>query len=107
MSDHHKIYAEWRSDPESFWQAAATEIDWYKPADKIFDPDAGVHGHWFVGAQCNTCYNCLDRQVEAGRGKQAAIIYDSPITGAKRTISYDELLEEVSSFAAGLENLWP
>ncbi|VAV86432.1 Acetyl-CoA synthetase [hydrothermal vent metagenome] len=105
MSDYHKTYAEWKSDPESFWQTAATEIDWYKPADKVFDPDAGVHGHWFVGAQCNTCYNCLDRQVEAGRGKQAAIIYDSPITGAKRTISYDELLEEVSSFAAGLENL--
>jgi len=105
MSDYYKTYAEWKSDPESFWQAAATAIDWYKPADKIFDPDAGVFGHWFVGAQCNTCYNCLDRQVEAGRGRQAALIYDSPITGAKRTISYDELLEEVSSFAAGLADM--
>ncbi len=105
MSDYHKTYAEWKSDPEGFWQAEATAIDWYKPADKVFDPDAGVHGHWFVGAQCNTCYNCLDRQIEAGRGEQAAIIYDSPITGAKRTISYDELLEEVSTFAAGLVDL--
>ncbi len=105
MSDYFKTYAEWKSDPESFWQAAATDIDWYKPADKVFDRDAGVYGRWFVGAQCNTCYNCLDRQVEAGRGEQAAIIYDSPITGSKRTISYDELLEEVSTFAAGLADL--
>ena len=102
MSNYHKIYAGWKSDPESFWGSVATEIDWYKPADKVFDPEAGVYGHWFTGAQTNTCYNCLDRHVKDGRGEQAAIIYDSPITDTKRTISYDELLEEVSTFAAGL-----
>ncbi len=105
MSDYHKIYADWKSDPENFWQSAATAIDWYKPADKVFDPDVGVYGRWFVGAECNTCYNCLDRHVKDGRGEQAAIIYDSPITGAKRIISYDDLLEEVSTFAAGLKDL--
>jgi len=105
MSNYHKIYAGWKSDPESFWGSVATEIDWYKPADKVFDPEAGVYGHWFTGAQTNTCYNCLDRHVKDGRGEQAAIIYDSPITDTKRTISYDELLEEVSTFAAGLAGL--
>ena len=105
MSNYHKIYAGWKSDPEGFWGSVATEIDWYKPTDKVFDPEAGVYGHWFTGAQTNTCYNCLDRHVKNGRGEQAAIIYDSPITDTKRTISYDELLEEVSTFAAGLAGL--
>lgn len=105
MSTYHKTYADWQSNPEAFWQNAATGIDWHKPADKIFDADAGVYGRWFVGAECNTCYNCLDRHVNDGRGEQAAIIYDSPITGAKRTISYGDLLEEVSTFAAGLADL--
>ena len=105
MSEYHKIYADWKSDPENFWATAATDIDWYKPATKVFDPDQGVYGRWFTGAEANTCYNCLDRHVKDGRGEQAAIIYDSPITGTKRSISYDDLLEEVSTFAAGLVDL--
>jgi len=105
MSDYHKVYADWKSDPENFWAAAANNIDWDQPADKVFDADEGVYGRWFTGAMANTCYNCLDRHVKNGRGDQAAIIYDSPITDTKRTISYDDLLEEVSTFAAGLVDL--
>ena len=56
--------------PEAFWAEAAREIDWYKPWDKVFDPYAGQYGRWFVGAECNTAYNCLDRHVERGRGGQ-------------------------------------
>ncbi len=103
MSKYHDVYKSWQTDGEAFWAEQAKGIDWFKPADKIFDASQGVYGHWFVGAQCNTCYNCIDRHVEAGRGEQAAIIYDSPITGAKKTFSFDELLEEVSTFAAGLQ----
>ena len=40
----------WQADPEGFWAEAAREIDWIRPADKVFDPDAGVYGRWFVGA---------------------------------------------------------
>ena len=69
---------------------------------RFFDPYAGEYGRWFTGAECNTCYNCLDRHVENGRGGQAAIIYDSPITDSKRVISYFELLNEVATFAAVL-----
>ncbi len=105
MSQYHKVYSDWKNDSESFWRDAATAIDWDKPADKIFDHEAGIYGRWFVGAMCNTCHNCLDRHVNAGRGEQAAIIYDSPITGTQRTITYDELLEEVSTFAAGMADL--
>jgi propionyl-CoA synthetase len=105
MSQYQTVYKSWQDDPEKFWTELGKAIDWYKPADKVFDGDNGVYGRWFVGATCNTCYNCVDRHVEAGRGEQAAIIYDSPITGAKRIISYDELLEEVATFAAGLAGL--
>ena len=101
-SNYHKIYAEWESDPQQFWANEAKAIQWTKPWDKVFDPQANVYGEWFVGATCNTCYNCLDYHVENGRADQLAIIYDSPITGAKRTYTYAQLLEEVEALASVL-----
>ncbi len=99
-SRYHEIYSAWQADPDRFWAEAAGEIDWSKSWDKVFDPDQGVYGRWFAGAECNTCHNCIDRHVEGGRADQAAIIYDSPITGAKRTLTYGQLLEEVQAVAA-------
>jgi len=104
QSRYHEVYARWKSDPEGFWREAAQEIDWFKPADKIFDPGAGAYGRWFVGAQCNTCHNAVDRHT-ATRGDQAAIIYDSPVTDSKRTISYAELQDEVATLAAVLQDM--
>ncbi len=104
MSRYHEVYESWKRDPEGFWAKAAEEIDWYKPWEKVFDPEKGVYGRWFVGAECNTCYNCVDRHVKAGRGDQPAIIWDSPITGSKRIITYAELLDEVELFAAILRD---
>jgi propionyl-CoA synthetase len=75
------------------------------PGKRCFDGEAGVYGRWFAGAECNTCYNAVDRHVEPGRGDQAAIIYDSPITGRKRTFTYAELLREVEALAAVLRDL--
>jgi len=102
-SRYHEIYARCRRDPMGFWAEAAADIDWYEPATKVFDPSMGVYGRWFVGATCNTCFNAVDRHVARGRGAQTAIIYDSPVTGAKRAITYAELLAEVSALAAILE----
>lgn len=93
-SKYAEVYEGWKNNPEGFWAEAAKEIDWFTPAEKIFDPNAGVYGHWFTGATCNTCYNCVDRHVENGRADQAAIIYDSPITDNKRTLTYRDLLIE-------------
>lgn len=103
-SKYHEIYAAWEKDPEEFWASAAQEIDWFKPAEKIFDPEAGTYGRWFAGATCNTCYNCVDRHVETGRAEQAAIIYDSPVTGSRKSISYRELLQETQALAAILKD---
>ena len=104
-STYHDIYNQWKSDPEQFWARAAGQISWDKPWDKTFDGSRGVYGEWFAGGQCNTCYNCIDRHVENGRGDQLAIIYDSPITGAKQTYTYRQLLEEVEALAAVLSEM--
>src|SRR5579883_2705405 len=103
-SRYHEVYERAQRDPAGFWAEAAADIDWYEPATKVFDPAMGVYGRWFVGAVCNTCFNAVDRQVARGRGAQSAIIYDSPVTGAKRAISYAELLAEVGALAAILRD---
>jgi propionyl-CoA synthetase len=103
-SRYPEVYARAMRDPEGFWGEAAAAIDWYEPAKRVFDKDAGVYGRWFTGASCNTCYNAIDRHVERGRGGQAAIIYDSPVTDTKRVITYAEMLREVSTLAAVLQD---
>lgn len=89
-------------DPEGFWGEAAKQISWSKPADMVLDDSNAPLYRWFSGGELNTCYNAVDRHVEDGRGEQAAVIYDSPITGAKRTISYGQLQDLVSRFAGAL-----
>ena len=56
---------------KDFGPKAAEAIDWIKPWDKVFDADAGVYGRWFAGAECNTCFNAVDRHVEGGRARPA------------------------------------
>ncbi|OXT02563.1 propionyl-CoA synthetase [Notoacmeibacter marinus] len=104
MSDYESVYAQWQAGPETFWEEQAEAIDWMKPADKIFDAEAGVYGRWFAGAECNTCANAVDRHVEAGHGDRLAIIYDSPITGTKSQITYSELLKQVNALACVLSD---
>ena len=105
MSVYRQTYDEWRADPQAFWAKAARDISWTRPPQKIFDPDAGVYGRWFPDARCNACANALDRHVEAGRGDQAALYYDSPLAATKRTITYCELLEDTATLGAVLQDL--
>ena len=104
-SRYHEAYQHALRDPVGFWGAAADAIDWYDKPAKIFDPSAGVYGRWYVGATCNTCFNAVDRHVLRGRGTQPAIVYDSPVTGVRRSISYGELLAEVKTLGAVLADL--
>ncbi len=104
-SRYRETYARWQADPIGFWREAAGEIEWIKPPQAIFDSEAGVYGRWFPDASCNTCFNALDRHVRDGRGEQTALIYDSPVTGTKASYSYRELLGEVATLAAVLQDL--
>ena len=102
---YQQAYERSLKDPEGFWADAAKDISWYKTWDKVLDDSRKPFYRWFSGAEVNTCYNAVDRHVEAGRGAQAAIIYDSPVTNTKRTITYAELKDEVSKFAGALKGL--
>ena len=104
MSRYAATYHAWKSDPEGFWAEAAKSIDWLKPWDKV---QATVDGldRWYVGAECNTCWNAVDRHVEAGHGDRTAIIYDSAMTGTKQRFTYAELLDEVARLSATLQDL--
>jgi propionyl-CoA synthetase len=93
------------SDPEGFWGDAASEIDWIKPWDTVLDSSNPPFYRWFKGGVLNTAYNAVDRHVEAGRGEQAAIIYDSPVTSTVQTITYAELLDLTARFAGVLRDL--
>jgi propionyl-CoA synthetase len=104
-SRYHEVYARWQRDPQGFWGETAAEIDWYEKPKAAFDPKAGIYGRWFPGGVCNTCFNAVDRHVNAGRGEQAAIIYDSPLAGVKRTITYHRLLTETQVLAVMLRDL--
>jgi len=103
-SRYYDVYARWQRDPQGFWGEAARDIDWIEPPKRVFDPNAGVYGRWFTGGVCNTCWNAVDRHVLRGRGEQPAIIYDSPLAGQKRTISYHRLQVETQVLAAILRN---
>lgn len=103
MSNAYNLaYERSLQDPEGFWSEAAQEIDWYKPWDKVLDDSNKPFYRWFAGAECNTCYNAIDRHVERGRGDQAALIYDSAVTGVIKTYTYSELLDQVARFAGVL-----
>ncbi|HSU75073.1 MAG TPA: propionyl-CoA synthetase [Terrabacter sp.] len=99
------IYDASLRDPEAFWRDAAAGIDWVTPPRRILDDSRPPFYRWYPDAELNVCHNALDRHVLAGRGGQAAIHYDSPVTGTKSTLTYAELLDRVSRFAGALEGL--
>ncbi|HRK17908.1 MAG TPA: propionyl-CoA synthetase [Hyphomicrobiaceae bacterium] len=105
MSRYHDVYAAWKKDPEGFWAEAARGIDWFRIWDKVFDPYSGQYGRWFVGAECNTAFNALDRHVRDGHGDRLAMIYDSPVTKSQRKYTYRELTDEVAHLAAVLTGM--
>ncbi|OUS08190.1 propionyl-CoA synthetase [Rhodobacterales bacterium 52_120_T64] len=100
---YKSVYDGWKADPEAFWMEAAEAISWTKKPTYALDSTNAPVYEWFTDGEANTCYNALDRHVEAGRGDQTAIIYDSPITGAKRNISYAELTDQVALLAGALQ----
>ena len=104
-SRYHDVYARWQRDPLGFWAEAAKDIDWFEKPKTVFDPAMGIYGRWFPDGVCNTCFNAVDRQVDAGRGEQIAIIYDSPLAGEKRTITYHRLLTETQVLGGMLRDL--
>ncbi len=102
---YRKLHERSSSDPASFWGEAAQGIDWItKPTTALDDSNPPFY-RWFVDGTLNTCYNALDRHVAGGRADQAAMHYESPVTGTSRTYTYAQLLDEVAKFAGALRSL--
>lgn len=93
------------TDAEGFWKEKAQQLEWFDFPEKILSQDNdGIH-HWFANGKMNTCYMAIDHHVNSGRGDQAALIYDSPVTGTKKTYTYKEMLKEISETAGMLRDL--
>ena len=102
MGKYAEIHRRSIENPDEFWAEAAAGIDWDRPWDRVLDDSNAPIYRWFSGGQLNTCHNALDRHVDAGRGEQVAIIYDSPLTSQQRKITYKDLLAYVRTFAGAL-----
>jgi propionyl-CoA synthetase len=102
---YRKVYERSIADPDGFWGDAATAIDWTSPPTRILDRSREPFFRWFPDGELNTCHNAVDRHVDAGRGDQPALIYDSPVTGTVRTYTYRELRDQVARFAGALRRL--
>jgi len=99
---YSQVYQDSMNDPEGFWMQAAEAIDWVKKPTRALNADNAPLYEWFTDAQVNTCYNAVDRHVEAGKGDRVAIIHDSPITGSVHKITYQELQTRVAALAGAL-----
>ena len=99
---YSQVYQSWKTDPEAFWMAAADGIDWERKPTRALNQDKAPLYSWFDDGLVNTCWNAVDRHVEAGRGAQVAIIHDSPVTGTVHKITYSALRNRVALLAGAL-----
>ena len=98
------LYEEAVADRLGFWARQARElITWFEDFETILEWDLPF-AKWFVEGKLNVSYNCLDRHVEAGRGGKVAFHWEGE-PGDTRTITYSQLLEEVSKFSNVLKSL--
>ena len=101
-SAYEAAYRRSLDDPEGFWGQAAEDIHWTRRWTRVLDDSRKPLYRWFAGGELNTCYNAVDIHVEQGRGEQVAIIYDSPVTGTIKKITYREFRDLVARFAGAL-----
>ena len=105
MGGYRELFDTSISDPTAFWADAAKAVTWTREPKQVLDDSNPPFYRWFPDGELNTCANALDRHVEGGRAEQPALIYDSPVTGSKRTYTYRELLDETARFAGALRGL--
>ena len=101
-NSYDETYATSLADPTRFWGSAAESIQWDRRWDSVLDDTNPPFYRWFTGGRLNTCYNALDLHIERGRGKQTALIYDSPVTNTVRSYTYSQLRDDVALLAGAL-----
>jgi len=103
--NYKEIYQYSIDEKEKFWAEQAHQLRWFKEPSKILSKNDNGFYRWFADGEMNTCYLCLDYNIEQGRGQQTALIYDSPVTNTIKKYSYSELRDAVARFGGGLQNL--
>jgi acetyl-CoA synthetase len=99
MSLHERA----EQDLEGFWAEQAERLRWTKPWDRVLEWDLPF-AKWFVGGQLNVSDNCLDRHVDSGSGDKVAYHWEGE-PGDTRTITYQELRDDVARFANALKSI--
>ena len=102
-AEYERLYKEAKEDPEGFWARIAHELHWFKPWDRVLEWKLPF-AKWFIGGELNISYNCLDRHVATWRKNKAAILWEGE-PGDSRTLTYQQLLREVSKCANVLKSL--
>ena len=105
MGGYRDLFNASIADPTAFWADAAQAVTWTREPKRVLDDSNPPFYRWFPDGELNTCANALDRHVDAGRGDQPALIYDSPVTGSQRTYTYRQLLDKTARFAGVLRGL--
>ena len=104
LEAYQSLYDRAKDDPESFWdEIGKSELHWFEPYDSVLK-GAGTDVEWFVGGQTNMAFNCLDANIEAGRGDRPAIIWEGE-PGDTRTLTYADLHRDVCKFSNVLKGL--
>jgi len=98
-----EIYERAANDLEGFWAEEASKLDWYRPWDTVLEWDPPF-AKWFNGGQLNVSVNCLDRHVNAGGGDKVAFYWEGE-PGDRRTLTYQDLYDEVNKAANALKEL--
>ncbi len=103
LADYEAMYRRSLDQPEAFWGEVAAQFHWFQPHERVLEWHA-PNAKWFVGGKTNMSYNCLDLQIERGRGDHPAILWEGE-PGETRTLTYSELRSEVCRFANVLKAL--
>ncbi|MET3493355.1 acetate--CoA ligase [Variovorax boronicumulans] len=97
------LAAEAEADHEGYWARLAREfIGWKTPFTKVLDSSDAPYYRWFEDGTLNVSWNCLDRQVAAGKGDKVAIVFESDDGKVTRT-TYAQLLAQTCRMANALK----
>ena len=104
-ADYDAMCAKAASNFEGFWADLARDtLAWHKPFTKALDESSAPFYKWFEDGQMNVSYNCLDRNLEQGKGDRVAIIFEAD-DGKVTRITYRDLHQRVCRLANGLKSL--
>ena len=105
LDEYRKIYRKSIEDPEGFWAQMAEQLEWYRKWDRVLVDDfANARHEWFAGGKINVAHNCVDRHLKTWRKNKAALIWEGDI-GDTKTLTYQQLFNEVNRFANVLKKL--